>query len=222
MTKLAEALRDLDEDKVNELVEEMLKQGSSAQEIISECNVGISTVGELFAAGEYFLTELMFSAEIMQGVMRRLETIIASSADAEQSAGTVVIGTVEGDIHDIGKNIIVSLLRSNGFNVVDLGVDVPAGKFVEAVRETGAKVLGLSALLNNTYPEMKNVINAITEAGLRDQVKVIIGGTICSERVREYTDADFYANDAVSGINICKSIYDSTAERSSNNCGESI
>ncbi len=207
MTALAEALRDLNENRVNELVEDMLKKGSSPEEIIRECNVGIVAVGDLFASGQYFLTELMFSAEIMQGVMQKLEPLIAGTGVAEQSAGTVVIGTVKGDIHDIGKNIIVSLLRSNGFNVVDLGVDVPAEKFLEVVRETGAKVLGLSALLNSTYPEMKNVVDAVNEAGLREQVKIIIGGTICNETVRKYTGADFYANDAVTGINICKSVY---------------
>ena len=207
MTNLAEALRDLDEDRVYELVDDMLKQGASPQDIIKECNIGIVAVGELFAGGEYFLTELMFSAEIMKGVMQKLEPLMESNSVAEQSAGTVVIGTVKGDIHDIGKVIVVGLLRTHGYKVVDLGVDVPVENFVAAVRETGAKVLGLSALLNSTYPEMKNVVDAVTEAGLRDQVKIIIGGTICNETVREYTGADYYPNDAVTGINICKRVY---------------
>jgi len=206
MTELAEALRDLDENRVLELVDEMLKQGTPPMEIIKECNEGIVAVGDLFASGQYFLTELMFSAEIMKEVMQKLE-LVAGSDSVEQSAGTVVIGTVYGDIHDIGKNIVISLLRSNGFKVVDLGVNVPAEKFVEAVRETGTKVLGLSALLNSTYPEMKNVVEAIEKAGLKDQVKIIIGGTICSEAVRQFTGADFYATDAVAGVNICKKIY---------------
>ncbi|QGP91132.1 Methionine synthase [Neomoorella glycerini] len=207
MTALAEALRDLNEKKVYELVDKMLEQGASPEKIISECNEGMVAVGDLFASNQYFLTELMFSAEIMKEVMQKLEPLMESSGVAERSAGTVVIGTVKNDIHDIGKNIVVSLLRSHGFKVVDLGVDVPAEKFVEAVRETGAKVLGLSALLNSTYPEMKNVVEAITEAGLREQVKIIIGGTICNETVRKFTGADFYANDAVTGVKICKSVY---------------
>ncbi len=207
MANLAESLRDLNEDTVYQLVDDMLKQGATPQEIIKECNVGMVAVGELFASRQYFLTELMFSAEIMQGVMAKIEPLMAAGSSATESTHTVVIGTVKGDIHDIGKNIVVSLLRCHGLKVVDLGVDVPAEKFVEAVRETGTKVLGLSALLNSTYNEMKNVIDAITEAGMRDQVKVIVGGTICNETVREYTGADFYANDAISGINICKEIY---------------
>ncbi len=206
MTGLTEALRDLNEEKVYELVDGLLKQGVSFADIIKECNDGMVAVGELFASNEYFLTELMFSAEILKGVMQKLESISGPLVDGP-SAGIIVIGSVKGDIHDIGKDIVVSLLRSNGFEVVDLGVDVPAEKFVEAVRETKAKVLGLSALLNSKYPEMKNVVDAIHETGLKDQVKIIIGGTICSEAVREYTGADYYATDAVVGINICKQIY---------------
>ena len=207
MSKLSDALRDLDEELVAQLVDEKLAEGAAPVEIIKECNEGIVAVGELFASGQYFLTELMFSAEIMQDIMAKLEPLIASSGAAEQSAGTVIIGTVAGDIHDIGKNIVLNLLRSHGFKVIDLGVDVPAQKFVEAVRSSGAKVLGLSALLNSTYPEMKNVIEAVKEAGLREQVKIIIGGTITSETVREFTGADAYATDALTGVTFAKGVY---------------
>ena len=142
----------------------------------------------MYASGQYFLTELMFSGEIMQGLMAKLEPFIAATGAEGKIIGTVVIGTVSGDIHDIGKNIVVNLLRSHRFKVIDLGVDVPAEKFVEMVQTSGAKVVGLSALLNSTYPEMKNVVEAFKEAGLRDQVKVIIGGTVVSEAVREFTE----------------------------------
>jgi methylmalonyl-CoA mutase cobalamin-binding domain/chain len=211
MSELAEALRDLNENRVYELVDEMLKNGIPPMEIIMECNDGIVTVGDLFASGKYYLTELMFSAEIMQQVMQKLESALGTEA-MEKTEGTVVIGTVEGDIHDIGKNIVINLLHSHGFKVVDLGVNVPAIKFVEAVRETETKVLGLSALLNTTYPEMKKVVDAINQAGLKDKVKVIIGGAICSEAVREFTGADYYATDAVSGVNIIKKIYAQSVE----------
>ncbi|KPU45641.1 methionine synthase [Oxobacter pfennigii] len=208
MTKLSEALKDLNETAVYELVDSMLSEGVSPVQIVNECNEGLVAVGDLFAANEYYLTELMFSAEIMQGVMEKLEPLMVTeqSSAADAQIPTVVIGTVKGDIHDIGKNIVVGLLKSHGIKVVDLGVDVPAEKFVEAVRETGTKVLGLSALLNSTYPEMKNVVDAIAQAGLREQVKIIIGGTICNEAVREFTGADYWANEAVSGINICKKL----------------
>ena len=207
MNELAKALRDLDEDRVNELVDEKLAQKVSPIEIINDLNEGIVAVGELYASGQYFLTELMFSGEIMQGLMAKLEPFIAAKGAEGKIIGSVVIGTVSGDIHDIGKNIVVNLLRSHRFKVIDLGVDVPAEKFVEMVQTSGAKVVGLSALLNSTYPEMKNVVEAFKEAGLRDQVKVIIGGTVVSEAVREFTGADAYATDAVKGIEYCKSIY---------------
>ncbi|NLZ38388.1 MAG: cobalamin-binding protein [Firmicutes bacterium] len=208
MTELAKALRDLDEDKVNELVDAKLEQKVSPIDIINECNEGIVAVGELYASGKYFLTDLMLSGEIMQGVMAKLEPYIAVMSAERQIIGTAVIGTVSGDIHDIGKNIVVNLLRSHGFKVIDLGVDVPTENFVEMVKTSGTKVLGLSALLNTTYPEMKNVIEALKEAGLRDQVKVIIGGAVVNEDVREFTGADAYANDALAGVEFCKSVYE--------------
>jgi methylmalonyl-CoA mutase cobalamin-binding domain/chain len=123
------------------------------------------------------------------------------------SKGKVVIGTVKGDIHDIGKNIVATLLRANGFEVVDLGINVPAEVFVETVRKHEAKVLGLSALLNITFTEMKNVVDQLKVAGLRDRVKVVIGGAPCDEQVRKYTGADYYAKDAVEGIRISNEIY---------------
>lgn len=206
MTELAVALRDLEEDRVHELVEEKLAAGISPLEIIAECNEGMSGVGELFSRDEYFLSQLMFSAEILKAVMSRLEPLLEKK-DNTKSPGLVIIGTVQGDIHDIGKNITLSLLKGAGFDVIDMGVDVPAEKFVEKVRETGAKVLGLSALLNLTYPEMKHVVEAIQEAGLRDNVNIIIGGAPCNEQVREFTGADFYAPDAMAGVNLVKEIY---------------
>ena len=206
MEELVQALRDLNEKRVYELVEEKIAQGEPAIEIVKACNKGMVAVGELFSTGEYFISQLIFSAEILKTVMKRLEPLLQGTEQGA-SAGKVIIGTVKGDIHDIGKNIVVTLLRGSGFDVVDLGVDVPSEAFVNALRETGAKALGLSALLNFTYPEMKNVVEAVAQAGLRDMVKVIIGGTPCNEQVRQYTGADFYAEDAIAGVAICKEIY---------------
>ena len=182
------------------------KSGVSAMEIVRACNEGMVAVGELFSTCQYFISELIFSAEILRTVMKRLEPLLQGT-EAERSAGKVVIGTVKGDIHDIGKNIVVTLLRGSGFDVTDLGVDVPAEKFVTTLKETGAKVLGLSALLNVTYPEMKHVVEEVGKAGLRDKVKIIIGGTPVNEQVRQFSGADYFAEDAVAGVNICKKIY---------------
>ncbi|MFQ6116604.1 MAG: B12-binding domain-containing protein [bacterium] len=206
MGELADALRDLDEEKVYALVDEKIDRGISALDIIEECNEGMVAVGELFSQKEYFISHLLFSAEILKTVMNRLGPLLEGTPKKD-SIGKVVIGTVKGDIHDIGKNVVTTLLRGSGFEVVDLGVDVSTEKFIEAVKESGTKVLGMSALLSTTYPEMKNVINAINEAGLRRHVKIIIGGAPVNERVRQFTGADYYAEDAVTGINLCKEIY---------------
>lgn len=206
MTELAQALRDLQEQTVYSLVDEMIRDGMSPMKIVEECNRGMVEVGELFADNKYFISQLIYSSEILKNVMGKLNPLLENMEKSE-SAGKVVIGTVKGDIHDIGKNIVVTLLRGAGFEVMDLGVDVPAERFVEVLRESQAKILGLSALLNFTYPEMKMVVNQVQGAGLKDEVSVIIGGAPCNEQVREYSGADYYAADAVEGVAICKSIY---------------
>ena len=188
MDELSQALRDLNEKKVYEIVEERINRGVTAVEIVNACNAGMIAVGEKFS-----------TCELLQGAAKG------------PSAGIVVIGTVKGDIHDIGKNLVVTLLRGAGFEVVDLGVDVPAERFIAALKDSGAKILGLSALLNFTYPEMKHVVEQVRDAGLRDRVKIIIGGAPCNEQVRQFTGADYYAVDAVAGVGMCRQIYGSPA-----------
>ena len=206
MKELSELLRDLNEQKFIELVDKQIEAGVPVMEIIEDCNAGMVAVGELFSQKKYYISQLMFSAEILKGAMKKLETLLAGE-DNEGAQEKVIIGTVKGDIHDIGKNIVVTLLKGSGFHVIDLGVDVPAEKFVEAIKASGAKALGLSALLNFTYPEMKSVVDAVTAAGIRDQVKIIIGGAPVNEQVREFSGADYCAADAVAGVEICKQIY---------------
>ena len=206
MEELAQALRDLDEQKVHALIEEKIKSAVPVMEIVGACNEGMVAIGELFSECKYFISELIFSAEILKAVMKRLEPLLQGVASAK-SPGKVVIGTVQGDIHDIGKNIVITLLRGSGFEVTDLGIDVPAEKFIAALEQTGARILGLSALLNLAYPEMKHVVDEVVKAGLRDRVKIIIGGTPVNEQFRQFTGADYYAPDAVTGVNLCKQIY---------------
>lgn len=206
MGELANAFRDLDEKRVYILIDEKIRQGISPFELIDECKNGMELVGELFSEEMYYISQLMFSAEILKNVMNRLSPLLGEVQKTD-SLGKLVIGTVKGDIHDIGKNIVITLLRISGFEVIDLGVDVAAEKFVEAIKESRAKVVGMSALLSLTYPEMKNVVDAIVEAGLRDQVKIIIGGAPVNERVRQFTGADYYGEDAVTGVKLCKEIY---------------
>lgn len=207
MSKLAEAIRDLEDELALQIVEEEIAQGRNPLDIVAEANEGLVMVGDLFGEETYYLGELMFSVEIMESIMKKLTPLLESSGEGQGNKGKIVIGTVHGDIHDVGKNIVISLLRSSGFEVIDLGIDVSTGDFVDAVRDTDTKVLGLSALLNTTYPEMKSVIDALKEAGVRDQVKVIIGGTICTEAVREFTGADAFATQAMDGVEFCNEVY---------------
>ena len=206
LTELAQALVDLRKEDVMAMVEDNLRKKTPPLEIVKALNEGMIKVGERFAACEYFISELIYSSHIMKEAMTRLDPLFEQT-DLGESGETVVIGTVKGDIHDIGKNIVVTLLRNAGFKVVDLGVDVASDKFVEKLKETGAKVLGLSCLLNLAILEMKNVTEALKVAGIRNKVKVIIGGQPIDEQVRDYVGADYYGCDAPTGVRICKQIY---------------
>jgi len=206
LTELARAMADLDKKQVASLVEEKLKGGTPPLEIVKELNVGMIEIGNRFTACEYYISELMFSTHIYKEIMTTLEPLL-DTVEPDKSVGTVVVGTVKGDIHDIGKNIVVTLLRNAGFKTIDLGVDVAADKFVEAVEESGAKALALSCLLNFAIQEMKNVVEALVAAKIRDQIRVVIGGQPIDEKIREYVGADYYGADAPSGVRICKQIY---------------
>jgi methanogenic corrinoid protein MtbC1 len=206
MDDLIKAMTELEEDKVYELVKADLDKKRSPADIIADLNKGVVGVGELYESGEYFVSQLMFAAEILNEVMAIMGPAMAQTASAKGS-GTVVIGTVAGDVHDIGKNIVGSLLRGCGYNVVDLGVDVPLSAFISAVEEHKPKVLGMSALLSFTYPEMKGVVEALAEKGLRGAVKVVIGGAPCNEQVRAYTGADFWAPTAMDTVNFANKTF---------------
>jgi methanogenic corrinoid protein MtbC1 len=206
LTELARAMADLDKKQVASLVEDKLKEGTPPLEIVKELNVGMIEIGNRFTACEYYISELMFSSYIYKEIMTTLEPLLGQ-AEPDKTVGTVVIGTVKGDIHDIGKNIVVTLMRNAGFKVIDLGVDVPADRFVETLKETGAKVVALSCLLNLAIMEMKNVVDALIAAGARNNVKVIIGGQPIDEKVSEYVGADYYGSDAPAGVRLCKEIY---------------
>ena len=206
MQDLSDALRDLEENKVYELVAKYVAGKRPVLEIIDALNAGMVAVGERFSANVYFISQLMFSAEILKGVMLKLDPLLQGEP-AQDTSNKVVLGTVKGDIHDIGKNIAATLMRGSGFEVIDLGVDVPADKFIETVRQSGAKILAMSALLNSTYPEMKTVVEALEAAGLKGEVKTLIGGAPVSEQVRAFCGADYVADDAVHGVKICKEIY---------------
>jgi dimethylamine corrinoid protein len=171
---LTSALVEMREDDVLAAVRAASEAGKTPVDIIAGLQAGMKTIGDKYEAGEYFLSELIMSAEIFKRALAELG-LDRSAADTG-TRGTVVLGTVHTDIHDIGKNIVTSVLSANGFKVIDLGVDVPAQQFVDAARDNDAKVIGLSCLLTTAFPAMKETIAAFADAGLRDEVSIIIGG----------------------------------------------
>ena len=202
---LTEFVIQADIEKVKETTAALLAAGEDPLKIINEGLIpGINEVGERFKEGNLFVPEMMMSAQAMKaGVDLAKEKI--EGADIP-NAGTIVIGTVAGDLHDIGKNLVSMMLDSSGFNVVDLGVDVPTDKFVAAVKEHKASIVGLSALLTTTMPAMKEVIDALKEGNLRDQVKVVIGGAPVTQAYADEIGADGYAADAALAVELCKEI----------------
>lgn len=200
-------MADLNEEGVSRLVREALDAGCSPLEVIEGgLRPGMEEVGARFERGEYFLPELMLSAEIFNRVVGEHVLPLLGGSLGGGSLGRVVIGTVRGDIHDIGKNLVATMLRISGFEVIDLGVDVAPERFVEAVREHEPDILGMSALLTTTMLEMRNVIEALKAAGLRDRVKVIVGGAPVTEEFAREIGADAYARDAVEAVEVCKKL----------------
>lgn len=200
---LVSALAEMKEEEALKIAKTMLGEGKDPLDILELCRAGMEIVGQRFEKGEYFLPELMMAGEILSEISEIVKPKLSRQADSK-SLGKVVIGTVAGDIHDIGKNIIVFLLRVNGFEVVDLGVDVPPQKFVESISEVQPQVVGLSGFLTLAFDSMKNTVDAIKKAGLRDGVKIMIGGGQINEQIREFAGADAYGKDAMAGVSLTR------------------
>jgi methanogenic corrinoid protein MtbC1 len=203
---IGKRLADLDEGGVESLVLQSLSQGMAPEAIISELSAGMAKVGELFRQEQYFLTELIYSGEIFKNAMAKLQPLIKSSTKSS-GRGVVVMGTVQGDIHDLGKNIIITLLECAGFTVVDIGVDAPAQRFVEAIINSQATLVGMSMLLTTAFDAARETIAAIKRANLRDKVKIMIGGSVTNEDVRRDMGADFWGRDATSAVDIARAVY---------------
>ena len=201
---LKEAVIELREDDALRIADEELRGGTDPLEVVAACREAMDVIGKRFADGQAFIPELIMAGEIMQGITARLKPYLKAD-DAGEKLGTVVMCTVQGDIHDIGKDIVVTMLDIAGFNVVDLGVDVPVAKVVETVRETNAQVVGLSGLLTVAFDSMKATVAAIDEAGLHGQVKVMLGGAPVTDAVVEYAGADGWGKDAVAAVELAKS-----------------
>jgi 5-methyltetrahydrofolate--homocysteine methyltransferase len=197
--ELVNAMADLDEIKVQELVQAGLAQGTNPTQMLDDCREGMALIGKRFESGEYYLSDLIMAGEIFKTTAA---TLIAQPGGASGPAkGKVVIGTVKGDIHDIGKDIVVTMLRGAGYEVTDLGVDVPPEEFVQAARETGAPVVGMSGLVTISFDAMRDTVDALKAAGL--PVKTMIGGGPVDESVREFAHADAVGFSAQQAVNLC-------------------
>jgi methanogenic corrinoid protein MtbC1 len=201
--KLVNAIAGMKEEKALQLVREMVAGGSEPMAILDAAKEAMAVVGQRYDAGDYFLPELMLAGEMMSQIADVVKPELSKSPEVKRR-GKVVIGTVAGDIHDIGKDIVTFMLDVNGFDVLDLGVDVPAQKFVEAIRDFQPQVVGLSGFLTLAFDAMKETVEAIKSAGLRDGVKIMIGGGQVNEKIREYADADAYGQDAMAAVNLAQ------------------
>ena len=203
--ELAKLLSDLKEPEALAFVEKALGDGVDPVELLGDAKEGMNIVGQRFADSDYFIPDLVFSGEILKGIVAILEPHLKSDKGEEaKRLGKVIIGTVAGDIHDIGKDLVTFMLDVSGFEVFDLGIDVPVQKFVDAIKETGSKVVGLSGFLTLAFDSMKETVDAIKEAGLRDDVKIMIGGGQMDEQVRDFAGADAYGKDAMEAVKLAQ------------------
>jgi len=203
MSELADALANLNEDEVTKLIHKEIDAGVDAMSILDECRKGMDIVGQRYKKGDYFLSELIVSGEIFKESMKVIEPHLGAGKQRDILA-KVVLGTVKGDIHNIGKDIVCVLLKGAGFEVYDLGIDVAPSAFVDKLKETGAPILGMSGLLTPSFESMKETVQAVEAAGIRDKVKIVIGGGIINELVKKHTNADAFTDDGLEGVDICK------------------
>ena len=203
--ELVKLLSDLKEQEALKFVDDALAKGVDPMALLDEAREGMNVVGQRFAAEDYFIPDLIFSGEILKLIVAKLEPHIkAKKGKKAERIGKVVIGTVAGDIHDIGKDLVAFMLDVSGFEVLDLGINVPVQKFVDAIKESGSTIVGLSGFLTLAFDSMKDTVDAIKDAGLRDQVKIMIGGGQIDEKVKSFTGADAYGRDAVAAVKLAQ------------------
>ena len=201
---LAQAVGDLEEDKAVTLVEDKLAKGEPALWILEELQAGMNIVGERFETGDYYLSELIYAADIFKKAGAPLQEELKSAT--QKSHGTLVLGTVKNDIHDFGKDIVATVMRSNGIDVVDLGVNVEHQAFVDAIKEHKPALVGMSCLRTTVFDDMKAAIRAIADAGLRDQVTILVGGGPVDQATADYVGADYYCKTAQDGVIAAKKV----------------
>ncbi|MCX5991401.1 MAG: cobalamin-dependent protein [Chloroflexi bacterium] len=203
--ELSMAIVELKRDEAVQAVRSRLEKGEEPLRILEECRHGMSTVGERFQKGDYFLAELMLSAEIFKEAMNILQPHLARLRP-EKPLARVVLATLQGDIHNLGKDIVATLLQAHGFEVHDLGVDVPPSRVLVEVKKVKPRFVGFSALITTAFPSMKEAARMLQEAGLRKNTKLMIGGGVTTPMTRDYVGADFQTLDAMEGVAYCLNV----------------
>jgi corrinoid protein of di/trimethylamine methyltransferase len=205
--QMAQAVIDGDDDEASALAQRALEQGVDPLDAINKgYTAGMDVVGELYSTGEYFLPDLILGGEAMKAALAALEPALKASGQEREVAGVVVLGTVKGDIHEIGKSLVGSMLSANGFEVYDLGIDIEADEFVAKAREYKADIVALSALLTTTMLHQRDIIEHLAEAGLRDKVKVMVGGSPVTQGWADQIGADGFAEDAAGAVGVAKKL----------------
>lgn len=203
--QLVEAIAEMREEEAFALAKAMLDRGEDPVRVLELCREAMDIVGKRFEKQEYFLPELVLAGEMLENIGAIAKPLILKkSGGAAKKLGRVLVGTVHGDLHDIGKNIVTFMLDINGFDVKDIGIDVPVAKFVEEIRNFKPSVVGLSGFLTLAFDSMRETVRAIEAAGLRNQLKIMIGGGQVDEAVRTYTGADAYGSNAVAAVTLCR------------------
>ena len=202
--RLQRAFLDMKRQEAVDAAAAAIEAGDDPLAILKTCRDAMEVIGKRFETGEFFLSELIYSAEVFKAVSAMLEPVLKSGQKTAESAGTIVIGTPRGDIHDLGKNIVATMLRAHGFTIHDVGVDAPPEKLVEAIETTGAPILALSALITPAFASMKAAVALLEEKQLRDKTFVIIGGGVPSELARREIGADAQTLNPAEAIRLCR------------------
>jgi 5-methyltetrahydrofolate--homocysteine methyltransferase len=203
--QLVSAIADMREEEALQLAQQMLDAGEDPQSVLDAGKEAMTVVGDRYEEGEYFLPELIIAGDMLKAIGDMVKPMLQAQASQTEPLGKIVLGTVAGDIHDLGKDVVGFMLDISNFEVHDLGVDVPPEKFIQAIQEVNPEVVGLSGFLTLAFDQMRVTIEAIKEAGLRDSVKIMIGGAIMDDSAAQYIGADAYGPDATAAVKLAKS-----------------
>jgi 5-methyltetrahydrofolate--homocysteine methyltransferase len=203
MKELIDAILSMEEEKTMAITDKLIANGSDPMKILDAYRDAMVEVGRLFEEEKYFIPELILSGEMLRNASEKIKPLLEGKSSSEGKKGRVIIGTVQGDIHDIGKDIVTFMLDINRYEVLDLGIDVPVAKFVDSAKEFKPQVIGLSGFLTLAYDPMKETVEALVKDGMRDGIKIMIGGGQMDNQVRDYVGADAFGKDAVEAVRLC-------------------